>query len=103
MNKLRIVENDLSLFSANVMKYEVYDTVYENVIDNPPLFASDILYEAIDFCYGLGYHFEVRLLSQTNREANMNTEHEHYWDTPNIKKSNLVAECKCGEQLSRGI
>lgn len=99
-NKLRILENDLSLFSDNTKNYEVYDIAYEGIIDAPPLFASDSLYKAVDFCYNLGYDFEVRTLSQTNREAKMNTNHEHYWDTPT--KPNLVAECACGDELARG-
>jgi hypothetical protein len=57
---LQIIEMDYACHPGGCFMYEVHEM--GNVIDIP-LFESEFLHEAIDFCYAAGVDFEVRTVA----------------------------------------
>lgn len=72
-NKLRIYEIDYSVSPGGTNEFEVYSTSESNILDTP-LFSTESLHEAIDFCYGCGVDFEVRTLAQYYTEEHNENE-----------------------------
>jgi hypothetical protein len=64
---LRIYEIDYSVSPGGVNEYEVYSMDEEDLFD-PPIFVSEHLVEALDFCQDLGVEYEVRTLAQYEKE-----------------------------------
>lgn len=64
---LRIYEIDYSVSPGGVNEYEVYSMDEEDSFD-PPIFVSEHLVEALDFCQDLGVEYEVRTLAQYEKE-----------------------------------
>jgi hypothetical protein len=64
---LRIYEIDYSISPGGVNEYEVYSMDEEDLFD-PPIFVSEHLVEALDFCQDLGVEYEVRTLAQYEKE-----------------------------------
>jgi len=59
---LEILEIDYEVSPGGVNSFEVYDT-NEVIPMSPPIFESESLTEAVQFCYNLGQDFTVRTLA----------------------------------------
>ena len=59
---LEIIEVDYAVSPNGVVTFEVYDT-NEVIPMSPPIFESESLTEAVQFCYNLGQDFTVRTLA----------------------------------------
>lgn len=66
---LYIYEEDYSVSPNGVNSFEVYD---RRNISDPPIFESDDLMKAAQFCYNLGQDFTVHTLSQYYAEEALN-------------------------------
>lgn len=64
---LEILEVDYSVSPGGVNLFEVYDT-HEEIPMTPPIYESENLTDAVNYCYNLGLDFSVRTLAQWNRE-----------------------------------
>ena len=64
-----ILEIDYSVSPGGVNLFEVYDTRDKNHW-SPPVYESENLTEAVNYCYNLGYNFTVKTLAQWEREQN---------------------------------
>jgi len=71
MTNLEIVEIDYSVSPNGVNSFEVYDRQEDNYISSLPIFESDSLTEAVEFCYNLGQDFTVRTLAQYYAQENL--------------------------------
>ena len=67
MINLQIVEVDYSVSPGGETTFEVYDK--QEVMD-PPIFETNNLIEAVNYCYKLGQDFEVKTLAQWEKENN---------------------------------
>jgi hypothetical protein len=63
---LEILEIDYSVSPGGVNSFEVYDV--ENDFFSPPIYETEDLTDAVQFCYNLGINFTVRTLARWNRE-----------------------------------
>ena len=66
---LEILEVEYSCSPGGVDTFEVYDIGQNADLMSPPIFSSELLTEAVSFCYNLGQDFTVKTLAQYNREA----------------------------------
>lgn len=57
---LQIIEMNYGVSPGGIDMFEVYPIGY--VLD-PPLFESENLHDAVDFCYAAGVDFEVRTIA----------------------------------------
>ena len=70
MKTLKIYEIDYSVSPGGVNFFEVYDEPDETYNEleydpnNAPIFESESLLEACQFCYNLGYNFTVYTLAE---------------------------------------
>lgn len=64
---LEILEVDYAVSPGGVVTYEVYET-QEEIPMTPPIYESENLTDAVNYCYNLGLDFSVRTLAQWNRE-----------------------------------
>jgi hypothetical protein len=69
---LEIIEIDYSVSPGGVNSFEVYDRGDEGFITSFPIFESENLTEAVQFCYNLGQDFTVRTLAQYFAEMDAN-------------------------------
>jgi hypothetical protein len=60
---LEILEIDYSVSPGGVNSFEVYDRQEDNYISSFPIFETEDLTEAVNFCYNLGQDFTVRTLA----------------------------------------
>jgi hypothetical protein len=59
---LEIIEVDYGVSPGGVITFEVYDT-NEVIPMSPPIFETESLTEAVEYCYNLGQDFTVRTLA----------------------------------------
>lgn len=65
---LEILEVDYSVSPGGVNLFEVYDT-QEEIPMSPPIYETEDLTDAVNYCYNLGQDFTVRTLAQWERES----------------------------------
>lgn len=68
---LEIVEIEYSVSPGGVDSFEVYDRQEDNYTSSFPIFETEDLTEAVNFCYNLGQDFTVRTLAQYYAEENL--------------------------------
>ena len=66
INTLEIFEIDYSVSPGGVNSFEVYDPI--NYPDSPPIYETEDLTEAVQYCYNLGQNFTVHTLAQWEQE-----------------------------------
>jgi len=69
MTNLRIYEVEYSVSPGGVNAFEVYDGRFP---DSPPLYESEDLTQAVQFCYNLGRDFTVLTLAEYYKQESMN-------------------------------
>lgn len=69
---LEIVEVDYSVSPGGINVFEVYDRQEDNYISSIPIFESEDLTEAVQFCYNLGQDFTVRTLAYYYAQESLN-------------------------------
>lgn len=64
---LEILEVEYSCSPGGVDTYEVYDKVDNPNMTDMPIFETESLTEAVQFCYDLGQDFTVRTVAAWHR------------------------------------
>ena len=68
MTNLNIYEPENSVSPGGIDTFEVYDGRFPN---DPPIYESEDLTSAVQFCYNLGRNFTVHTLSEYYKEERL--------------------------------